>query len=354
MGPWVVGAQLAWRYRGAIAAVLVVFIVTVWLSLLVLVGAMTRGFTQSEADTSGGPSITCVGAVPEGVGLSKEQASNAAKIIAVAKRLHVPARGQVVAIATALQESSLENLGHGDRDSLGLFQQRPSQGWGSPSQIQDIQKSTEAFLGRAKHTNNPGLLDVKGWQSMPITVAAQTVQASGFPEAYAKHEAKSVAIVQAAGGGADLCEEVSVGGSGIWRAPLPADALVPGSPFGMRAHPITSLSRMHEGTDFAAPMGTTLYSMSSGRVVHASEMGGYGNLVIVDHGGGITTRYAHMSRIDVRRGQSVKAGQKIGDVGSTGQSTGSHLHLEVRVKEEAVDPLPWLKDKGLDLRGKEA
>lgn len=352
MDPWVAGAQLAWRYRRIIVALLAAFVVAVWLFLLVVVAASTGGFSANEDASAGGSSITCVGASPTGVGLSQEQADNAAKIIAVAKKLKVSMRGQVVAIATALQESSLNNLDHGDRDSLGLFQQRPSQGWGSTSEVRDVVKSTEAFFGRAKHTNNPGLLDVKGWQKMPITVAAQTVQGSGFPEAYAQHEARSVAIVEAASGETGLCEQISVGGTGQWKAPLPTKGLVRSSPFGMRVHPITGASRMHEGTDFAAPEGMPISSMSSGKVVHADVMGGYGNLVIVDHGGGITTRYAHMSQIAVKIGQAVKPGQRIGAVGNTGQSSGAHLHLEVRVREEAVDPLPWLKDKGLDWSGK--
>lgn len=353
MDPWVVGARLAWQFRGVIIAAFVVFAVATWLFLIVVMGAVTGGFSASKESVAAS-SITCVGASPKGVGLTREQAGNAAKILAVARRLKIPPRGQVVAIATALQESALVNLDYGDRDSLGLFQQRPSQGWGSPAEIHDVEKSTEAFFGRAKHTNNPGLLDVKSWQKMPITVAAQTVQGSGFPDAYAQHETRSVAIVEAATGTSGLCEQVSVGGSGKWKAPLPADARVPGSPFGMRVHPITGTSRMHEGTDFAAPQGTPIFSMSSGTVAHAGPMGGYGNLVIVDHGGGITTRYAHMSRLDVKAGERVKPGQIVGAVGSTGQSTGAHLHLEVRVREEAVDPLPWLKDKGLDLKGSDA
>lgn len=353
MDPWVVGARLAWQFRGVIIAVLVAFAVATWLLLIVAMGALTGGFSASQ-ESVGASSITCVGASPKGVGLTQEQAGNAAKILAVARRLGISPRGQVVAIATALQESTLVNLGHGDRDSLGVFQQRPSQGWGSPAEIQDVGKSTEAFFGRAKHTNNPGLLDIKDWQTMPVTMAAQAVQGSGFPEAYAQHETRSVAIVEAATGTSGLCEQVSVGGSGKWKAPLPAKALVSGSPFGMRVHPITGTSRMHEGTDFAAPQGTPIFSMSSGRVAHAGPMGGYGNLVIVDHGGGITTRYAHMSRLDVKAGERVKPGQTVGAVGSTGQSTGAHLHLEVRVREEAVDPFAWLKDKGLDLNGKES
>ena len=215
-------------------------------------------------------------------------------------------------------------------------------------------QSTEAFFGRAMHTDNPGLLDVQGWEKMPITVAAQAVQGSAFPAAYAQQESTSVAIVEAASGDTGLCAEVSVGGAGKWKAPLPSNGLVPSSPFGMRVHPITHVARMHEGTDFAAPEGMPISCMSSGQVVHAGSMGGYGKLVIIDHGGGVTTRYAHMSSFNVEVGQKVKAGERIGAVGNTGQSSGAHLHLEVRVREQAVDPLPWLKDKGLDLIGKES
>ncbi|WP_068424843.1 M23 family metallopeptidase [Janibacter terrae] len=354
MDPWVVGAQLAWRNRGLIVSLLVALGVGAWLFLILVAAAATGGFSSADEVPAGDTSITCVGASPKGLGLSQEQADNAAKIIAVAKRLKVSTRGQVVAIATALQESSLRNLDHGDRDSLGLYQQRPSQGWGSASEIQDVVQSTEAFFGRATHTDNPGLLDVQGWQKMPITVAAQAVQGSAFPAAYAQQESTSVAIVEAASSDRGLCREISVGGNGKWNAPLPTNGLVQSSPFGMRVHPITRVARMHEGSDFAAPEGMPISSMSSGRIVHAGAMGGYGNLVIVDHGGGVTTRYAHMSRIDVKLGQKVKAGERIGAVGNTGQSSGAHLHLEVRVREQAVDPLPWLKDKGLDLIGKES
>lgn len=354
MDPWIAGARLAWRYRGLIVAALVACVIGTWFVLLMVVAAVSGGFSTEEEGAVSDESVTCVGATVTGTSLTQEQADNAAKIIAVARRLKVPAKGQVVAIATALQESTLRNLDGGDRDSLGLFQQRPSQGWGTPAEIRDIEKSTEAFFGRASHTKNPGLLDVKGWASLPVTVAAQTVQGSGYPEAYAKHEAQSVAIVEAASGDTGLCNEVSVGGSGKWKAPLPADGLVKSSPFGMRVHPITGAARMHEGTDFAAPEGMPITALHQGKVVHAGVMGGYGNLVIIDHGGGITTRYAHMSRIDVKTGQSVKEGQRIGAVGNTGQSSGAHLHLEVRIREEAVDPLPWLKDKGLDLTGKDS
>nr|WP_328806689.1 C40 family peptidase [Streptacidiphilus fuscans] len=117
------------------------------------------------------------------------QVPGAQVIVATGITLKVPARGQVVALATALQESGLRNLAYGDRDSLGLFQQRPSQGWGTPAQIMDpVYASTQFY----EH-----LLKVPGWQDLPVTVAAQQVQQSGFPDAYAKWEPLATALQQA-------------------------------------------------------------------------------------------------------------------------------------------------------------
>ena len=101
----------------------------------------------------------------------------------------------MIALATSMQESTLMNINYGDRDSLGLFQQRPSQGWGTVAQIQDAVLSTKAFYGVATHTSNPGLTDISGWQSMSVTAAAQTVQRSCCPDAYAKWESLARDIV---------------------------------------------------------------------------------------------------------------------------------------------------------------
>ncbi|MER8047011.1 hypothetical protein [Streptomyces sp. NPDC094032] len=109
-----------------------------------------------------------------------EQASNAATIAAVGTTRGMPERAVTIALATALQESALYNIEHGDRDSLGLFQQRPSMGWGTPAQILDPVYSSGKFY--------EGLEKVPGYSRLPLTVAAQKVQRSGFPQAYAKHE----------------------------------------------------------------------------------------------------------------------------------------------------------------------
>jgi cell wall-associated NlpC family hydrolase len=120
--------------------------------------------------------------------LSDEQRRNAATIIQTARDMGAPPRAWLVALATAMQESTLRNINYGDRDSLGLFQQRPSQGWGSPGQITDPVYSTTIFIQR--------LLAVPGWADMPVTVAAQIVQRSAFPDAYTKWEGLASDLVQ--------------------------------------------------------------------------------------------------------------------------------------------------------------
>lgn len=122
-----------------------------------------------------------------GPSLSAEQRGNAATIVAVGRSLGVSDHGIVIALAAALQESSLRNLSHGDRDSVGLFQQRPSQGWGSAAALQDPATAAKLFFtGNPGHTR--GLLDIAGWSSMNVTTAAQAVQVSAYPKAYAQWE----------------------------------------------------------------------------------------------------------------------------------------------------------------------
>ncbi|HHW49033.1 MAG TPA: peptidoglycan DD-metalloendopeptidase family protein [Clostridiaceae bacterium] len=127
-----------------------------------------------------------------------------------------------------------------------------------------------------------------------------------------------------------------VGGSMVW--PLPSNHTV-GSGFGMRMHPILKVKKMHTGIDIGGKTGASIVAANTGTVILAGYTSGYGNRVVIDHGDGITTLYAHCSKILVKVGDEVKAGQTIAKVGSTGLATGPHLHFEVRVKGEPVDPL---------------
>lgn len=120
---------------------------------------------------------------------------------------------------------------------------------------------------------------------------------------------------------------------------------VPGkitSPFGPRLHPILGYTRMHTGVDMTAPLGQDIVAGADGVVILASDYGGYGLTVVIDHGGGMTTLYAHQSRVFVSRGDSVAAGEAIGEAGSSGLATGPHLHFEVRLDGTPVDPADYL------------
>jgi murein DD-endopeptidase MepM/ murein hydrolase activator NlpD len=123
----------------------------------------------------------------------------------------------------------------------------------------------------------------------------------------------------------------------IGGRPLASMALT--SRFGMRSHPILGGVRMHSGVDLAAPAGSPVYATATGVVSFANWSGGYGLLVVVDHGGQLQTRFGHLSRLMVSPGQTVVQGQVLGLVGSTGRSTGPHLHYEVRRGGLAVNPL---------------
>ncbi len=107
-------------------------------------------------------------------------------------------------------------------------------------------------------------------------------------------------------------------------------------------------SHAHTGQDFACPVGTPVHALGDGVVIFASYDGAYGNKIAIQHAGGLVTWYAHLSAFDVKIGDKVKAGQLIGRVGSTGNTTGPHLHLEIRPHEDdPIDPMPWLRAHGL-------
>ena len=124
---------------------------------------------------------------------------------------------------------------------------------------------------------------------------------------------------------------------------LPASLEFISSGFGYRSDPFTGGAAFHAGLDFRGPIGAPIYAAAAGTVSYAGVRAGYGNCVEVSHGNGLLTRYAHMSRIESRIGQAVKPGEVIGRIGSTGRSTGPHLHFEVRINDQAVNPRPFLE-----------
>ncbi|MCW2748662.1 MAG: hypothetical protein JWP10_1804, partial [Nocardioidaceae bacterium] len=165
-----------------------------WLMLAPAVTLIAAGVTACSGGTPLlGRDEECVAAVEDNTAtIELDQAENAALIAAVATRRGLPARAVTIAIATAFQESKLRNIDYGDRDSVGLFQQRPSQGWGTTQQIMDREYAIGKFFD--------ALVKIKNYRELDITVAAQKVQRSAFPDAYAQHEPEARALASALSG----------------------------------------------------------------------------------------------------------------------------------------------------------
>jgi hypothetical protein len=185
-------------------------------ALTVMITAVAFGIRLGARS---GPPAGCVARAGAGeVDLDVTQARNAVLIATIALDRGLPHRAVEIAIATALQESKLRNLHYGDADSLGLFQQRPSQGWGTPAQILDPTHATDAFYD--------ALVAISGWQQLPVTVAAQRVQRSAYPDAYAAHEADAAVIAAAATGttaaGLACTRLTGTPGSALGAAAVPA------------------------------------------------------------------------------------------------------------------------------------
>ena len=214
---------------------------------------------------------------------SPEQTGNVAVIVSVVKARGLPMRAGVIAVATALQESVLRNIDYGDRDSLGLFQQRPSQGWGSREQILDPVYSTGKFLN--------GLVGVPGWETMPLTAAAQAVQRSGFPDAYAKWELLAAQLVTAAGDTPALDPAELDVGAGDPAVPAPSACGLIGGAAGAEGPVIPA--GLVTVTAFPAEAATLDDPTTTGRItprtlalIQATQGQGYA-------GGGITCWDAH-------------------------------------------------------------
>jgi murein DD-endopeptidase MepM/ murein hydrolase activator NlpD len=189
-----------------------------------------------------------------------------------------------------------------------------------------------------EHQEKLSVLEEQKSEKEKIMVALETEKAA-IEKGLAELEQASRAIaakIRAAQSGSS-----SYKGTPSGRFIMPVSGPIT-SPYGMRKHPVLGTNRMHTGIDIGARQGTPIKAGDAGVVIHAGWLGAYGNAVVIDHGGGLSTLYGHMSSIGVGEGQQVSTGQVIGKVGSTGWSTGPHLHFEVRVNGEHTSPWSYL------------
>ncbi|MER0477024.1 peptidase M23 [Streptomyces sp. Edi2] len=181
------------------AIALAVFVIGLMLlGLLVPAGgASAASCTDAGAGTDDSSAVSPAGGDHASGSLHKKQISYAKTIDSVAVKLKLPGRATLIALMTAMQESTLQNLDHGDRDSVGLFQQRPGMGWGTKAQIMDPAYAAQSFF--AGRGSNSGLMDIANWQKLPLATAAQKVQGSAHPELYAGHETPMRKLAKEAG-----------------------------------------------------------------------------------------------------------------------------------------------------------
>lgn len=205
------------------------------------------------------------------------------------------------------------------------------------AEIAGIEVLTERFVeveasARAKQEE----LEL-AYADLEVTVAALESEIEEFEGELAsfQKEEKSIRAEIAAAAADQVVSSPAPAGSGQLIRPVPGAV---SSGFGMRVHPITGQNRMHNGLDMDGGMGEPIKAAKSGTVILAGVKGGYGYTVMIDHGGGMVTLYAHQSNLGVSVGDKVSASQVIGFVGSTGQSTGPHLHFEVRIGGQPTDP----------------
>jgi murein DD-endopeptidase MepM/ murein hydrolase activator NlpD len=372
------GVARAWLWKAAAPVTVPVLAGFTLLLIPLAVLAVPKATTPASSGCSTGGT----GATVAGVDLDAVQMGHAQTIADVAAARGLDPYAVTVALATAYQESRLRMLANdgsspaltaeqaavtatsltyphdglgSDHDSVNTFQQRWIAGWGTVAQLMDPVYAAEAFYAR--------LVEVPSWRTIPLTRAAQAVQVSAYGSAYARWEPFArqltamlwpAAQATAVGPGAaasGVCPGLPVA-AGSWIRPTAGTVT---SGYGSR------WGTLHAGVDLAGPRGTPVYAAADGTVVRAEctsaycdrdgglHLSGYGNLVELDHGGGVTTRYGHLSAYTVAAGQPVAAGTLLGFQGSTGNSTGVHLHFEVRVDGAPVDPVPWLADRGVDL-----
>lgn len=361
-----------------VAAVLAVPAAVV--AMVVLVGgAVSENQSQNGCSMSASV-VPASGQLPAAGGFTGEQLQNAAVILQVGQERGVPARAQAVAVMTALGESGMRNLNYGDdrfgvrnpdgslTSSIGMFQEQ--KWYGTVEERLDPVQSSGRFYDR--------LLAVTGWETLEPTIAAHKAQRNADPYHYQKYWDQALQVIQLVSGAdeADLdalsqsiqgtaaaapCMSGSIGqaavSAGGWANPAVGSKA---SGFGPRSTGIAGASTYHLGQDIAASCGTQVYAAAAGRVVISGATGwGTGNTIRIEHGMGLDSTYGHLLTGTnlVRVGQTVQAGQQIAAMGGdsridpagAGTSSGCHLHYEVRMNGQAVNPEPFMAGQGVTL-----
>ena len=317
---------------------------------LLLVGGSAAACTPA----SGSGVVVDPSTVPDGpvAGYRGEQLVNAAWVMTAGADLGLDVRDQTIGVMTAMGESSLRVIDHGDAagpDSRGLFQQRANGAWGSYADRMDPYISSTNFF--------TALMRVPDRETLAPTIVAHRVQRNADPYHYERYWAPAVQVVEAlAGVSTDLAgpgqcsgdEPGAVGADG-WAVPAAGPIR---SPFGMRLHPVDKVWRLHAGVDLGGGgCDGPIWAANDG-VVTFSGFDPVGNgTITLDHGGSVRTNYLHQyaSGLLVRVGDRVSSGDLIGRVGSSGKSTGCHLHFGVRLDGTAVDPVPFMAERRAQL-----
>ena len=287
--------------------------------------------------------------------LDAEQMRVAQQIVAAVRAFPATAdkpHAAVIALATARQESGIRNLDYGDRDSLGAFQQRPSQGWGTPDQVMNVPHATTTFL---QH-----LILIPGWETRRVTDVAADVQrpAEEYRGLYEQWVPLATRLTEQLwpGATASLTTEPAACASSPFVGPGGVVYPIPPGLIGTDSHNWggtgSHWSSWHTGTDFSVPCGTPVLAAMTGTVEIDTSQAWAGTWLVkvVTGPDSVATWYAHMQALNVHDGQPVGAGQQLGQAGARGNATGCHLHFEVHLHNgsiygpDNVNPTRWLAE----------
>lgn len=348
------------RKTGAIGAIALVpaLVLGTMFSILLLGGSDEASACNPESGSASSISID-PDTVPDTTisGYGHEQLVNAAYIVQAGKDLDLGVRDQTIGVMTAMGESSLTVVDYGDAagpDSRGLFQQRDNGAWGSYEDRMDPYISATNFF--------KAMMKVDARDSLEPTIVAHRTQGNADPYHYTKFWDSAVAVVEGlsgvktglnAGNGDQVCSggDITPGevNSEGWATPGAGPIT---SVYGMRTNPVTGVYRLHAGVDLnGGGCDGPIWAAQAGTVIQTGFDSQGNGTIVIDHGGGVQTAYLHMyeSGILVSEGDKVTAGQQIGRVGSSGNSTGCHLHFEVRLDGSPTDPVPYMEAVGIKL-----